>query len=301
MQKIDLSNARVLIVDDTPQNIQLLGAALKDEGFQINVAMNGEKALQIAQRVLPDLILLDITMTEMDGFEVCGKLKKLDEMEGIPIIFLTARNEIEDIVKGFEVGAVDYIIKPFNLTELKARVKTHLTLKFALEELKRKNQELERIVVIDSLTQIYNRHFIMDRLSEEMAESLRFKQPLSILILDIDLFKQINDNYGHLVGDEVLKIVAQTIRQTVRENDIPARYGGEEFLVVFPRTDLEQCRVVAEKIRGNIQNLKWKQPGMKLTISGGTSQLNQNKLNVFIDQADQLLYKAKNNGRNRIE
>jgi diguanylate cyclase (GGDEF)-like protein len=319
----------ILIVDDISSNLQVLGTMLGREGMLVSAAASGEQALDIVGDVLPDLILLDIMMPKMDGYEVCERLKSLDKTKDIPVIFITARIEYKDIIKGLKAGAVDYVKKPFNPPELLSRVRTHLEIKQnrdlilcineqlrveieerkrisderekLLEELEKKNEKLKEMAITDGLTGLYNHSFIIKRLSEEVASSKRYKNSLSIIMFDIDCFKNINDSFGHQVGDEVLLKISSTLKNKLRQVDIAGRYGGEEFLIILPNTNLENSHKVAEKIRGSIQQLKWDSGKFNVTISGGVSSLKDEDVTEFISKADDFLYKAKENGRNRIE
>jgi diguanylate cyclase (GGDEF)-like protein len=319
----------ILIVDDISSNLQVLGSILSRENLLVSAATSGKQALDIADDVLPDLILLDIMMPEMDGFEVCEKLKSSEKTKDIPVIFITARTEEEEIVKGLRVGAVDYVKKPFNPPELLSRVRTHLEIKRnrdliirineqlkkeieerkkianerkqLLKELEKKNKILKELAITDGLTGLYNHRFLIGRLSEEIAQSNRYSKNLSIIMFDIDHFKNINDTYGHQVGDEVLSKISSTIKNKLREVDIAGRFGGEEFLVILPNTSLENGYKVAEKIRESIMELKWESGKLSVTISGGVGLHKDENVTELITKADKYLYKAKENGRNRIE
>lgn len=291
----------ILIVDDVAKNLQLLGNILRKENYSIAAANNGKQAVAIAGDISPDLILLDIMMPGMDGFETCSKLKNIPETKDIPIIFLTAKVETEDIIKGFKVKAVDYVTKPFNSYELLARVKTHLELKMSKDLLKEKNKLLEILSVTDGLTGLYNHRYIIDTLSQRIIEAKRYKKPLSIGMLDIDYFKKINDKYGHQFGDEVLVKISSIIEDTIRKVDIASRYGGEEFLIVFPDTNSSGAYKTVERIRKSIESIKWDKSGLKSTLTGGVCELKDEDSEKLIIKADKLLYKGKESGRNRIE
>lgn len=296
------NNNVILIVDDTPMNIRILSEMLKDE-YDIRIANNGQKALDIANsEQKPDLILLDIMMPDLDGYEVCRRLKNNPETSSIPIIFITAKNEIEDEVRGFSLGAVDYIIKPFNVQIAKARIRTHL-------HLRKQAQLLEEFAFIDPLTQIPNRRQFEQKLDEEWRRAVRNKSPLSICMLDIDYFKQYNDSLGHGEGDVCLQKVAQSIHSaTARAGDLAARYGGEEFVVIFPNSTLKDTKLLAEKICKNIESLKILHPnssvGKYVTISIGCATIDLPSQKdvplMLVDNADKALYKAKEEGRNRV-
>lgn len=287
-------NALIFIVDDTPKNIQLLGTILKEKEYQVIVARNGIEALGMLDNFTPDLILLDIMMPVMDGFEICQRIKEKTREQDIPIIFLTAKTRTEDIVKGFELGAVDYITKPFNRVELLARVKNHLELKFSRDLLK-------EMVAIDGLTQLYNYSHVLKRLEEEISKARRHNSELSLFMFDLDHFKLFNDAYGHQIGDEILMKIGKTLKTNLRKEDILARYSGEEFLVILPDTNIENCRKLAEKIKANIQNIRHKRKKLNISISGGICSLKGEKPLDFIEKALTLIRKAKKKGRNRIE
>ncbi len=286
----------ILIVDDKPRNIQLLGNILRNEKHNVEFALSGTEALAWTKSNSFDLILLDIMMPVMDGYEVCKELKSNSETSDIPIIFLTAKSDEENIVKGFDLGAVDYIVKPFRKRELLARVFTHL-------ELKNTRDQLKRLAAIDGLTKLYNHSFVNNRLYEEISHSFRHKIPLSIIMFDLDHFKKINDTFGHQTGDEVLVKVSQAIIDQLRMNDTPGRYGGEEFLIILPATSIADARIVAEKVRKSISALTWDQKELRVTASGGICEylaMNNENANELINRADKLLYQAKHNGRDQI-
>jgi len=289
------TNFEVLVVDDNLENIQVVMNILSREGYELSYATSGKEALGQIQHTAYDLILLDIMMPGMDGYTVCRELKDSPETEEIPIIFLTAKSDTESIVKGFETGGVDYVTKPFNSLELLSRVRTHLELNHIRKFFKQSS-------LVDGLTGLYNHNYIIERVENEISRAKRKNTPLSVLMLDIDHFKIINDNFGHQVGDEVLVQSANIFRQEFRKEDILGRYGGEEFLIVLPDTDLENGVPSAEKIRTTIEALTWKHKGLEVTISGGISTFKGNNLAFdLIKEADDLLYKAKHKGRNRIE
>jgi diguanylate cyclase (GGDEF)-like protein len=304
----------ILIVEDTIRNIQVIGSIFKKEDFKIAVTTSSKEALSIVNEINPDIILLDIMMPEMDGYEVCNRLKASDKTKDIPVIFLTAKGDPDSIIKGFNVGAIDYISKPFNRAELLSRVQNHLEIKRSREviakiaeerknllmELEQKNEELERLAVTDSLTGMYNHKYIIDRLSQEVAKAKRYQIELSIVMFDIDHFKNINDTYGHQVGDDVLFKVTSTIKSRIRETDIAGRFGEEEFLVILPNINLDNSCIVAEKIRACIQDLKWKHDKLQVTISGGVAGFSGENMTELIKKADINLYKAKEGGRNNI-
>ncbi|MCJ7666579.1 MAG: diguanylate cyclase [Actinobacteria bacterium] len=291
----------ILIVDDVAKNLQLLGNILRKENYNIAAANNGKQAIAIAIDIKPDLILLDVMMPEMDGFEACSKLKNIPGTKDIPIIFLTAKVETEDIINGFKVEAADYVTKPFNSYELLARVKTHLELKINRDLLEEKNKLLEILSTTDGLTGLYNHRYIIDVLSQRIIETKRYGQALSIGMFDIDHFKKINDKYGHIFGDKVLIEISSVIEETIRKVDIAGRYGGDEFLIVLPDTDSGGAYKTAERIRESIESINWDKDGLKVTASGGVREFKNEDFEKLVNKADKLLYIAKNSGRNRIE
>jgi len=291
----------ILIVDDTVKNLQVLGSILREENYKIAVATNGNQAISIANDTNPDLILLDVMMPELDGFETCKKLKSINETRKIPVIFLTAKVETEDIIEGFKAGAVDYITKPFNSYELKARVKTHVELKISKDLLLQKNEILKKLSITDGLTGLFNHRYITDALSRLIEENNRYKEPLSISMLDIDNFKKSNDEYGHLFGDEVLVRTANSIESCLRKTDLVGRYGGEEFLVLFAHTNLKGAVESVERIIKSVENLKWENKNIIVTISAGVCEKKDENTSALLKKADDLLYTAKQKGKNRVE
>jgi diguanylate cyclase (GGDEF)-like protein len=291
----------ILIVDDTVKNLQLLGSVLKAENYKIALATNGNQAVMIANDINPDLILLDVMMPELNGFETCKKLKSIHKTSEIPVIFLTAKVETEDIIEGFKVGAVDYVTKPFNTYELKARVKTHVELKISKDLLEQKNVILKKLSITDGLTGLFNHRYTTDALSKLVEENNRYREPLSISMLDIDNFKKVNDEYGHLFGDEVLVKISNSIEGSLRKTDMVGRYGGEEFLVLFAHTGLNGAVESVGRIIKSVENLKWEKENFKITVSAGVCEKTDEDISTLIKKADDLLYIAKKNGKNRVE
>lgn len=291
----------ILIVDDVLENIQVLGNILKEDNYKIAVANNGKQAISTTVAIKPDLILLDVMMPELDGLETCKRLKMIPETKNIPIIFLTAKVETQDIIDGFKIGAVDYIAKPFNAYELRARVKTHVELKISKDLLLEQNETLEKLSITDCLTGLYNHRFIIDTLSRLVEENERYKYPLSISMIDIDNFKKVNDKFGHIIGDEVLVKISNYIENGIRKTDFLGRYGGEEFLVIFNHSNLKGAIESMERIIKNIENLKWDNKNLRVTISAGICERKDEDVLALIQKADTLLYIAKQKGKNRVE
>lgn len=286
----------VLIVDDTKENIKVLQRILAEEGYKIGVALSGIQALKNVSKLKPDLILLDVMMPEMDGFETCRRLKSNPETKDISVIFLTAKTEMDDVSMGFEVGAVDYITKPFLDKDICVRVKTHLKLSAALKQLLLQSTK-------DPLTDLFNRRSFNEKLEGEYKRSLRGGEPFSLIFLDIDFFKNINDTYGHSAGDKVIQEVGKFLNKIGRGGDEVCRWGGEEFLIFLPGTSLKGAAEKAEKIREGISSMVIEFQGSKinLTMSLGVGTFQTYlKLSQIIDMADKNLYRAKNRGRNCV-
>jgi len=294
--------AKVLIVDDEKINLDVLICLLKPY-YRTVAAKSGEQAFKRLEiPPLPDLILLDIMMPGMDGYEVCRKLKDDNATRDIPVIFITGKNDEQDEAKGFQAGAVDYITKPFSPLIALARVKTHI-------ELKRRGDMLERLAGLDGLTGIPNRRHFDQFLTAEWKRSIRYNHSISLIIMDIDYFKLYNDHYGHAEGDECLKKVAKVISQSmIRSTDLTARYGGEEFACVLPETDYAGAITTANRIMKSIRNMGIRHENSHIsdsvTVSIGVASINPTKndkaLNL-IEMADKALYNAKRNGRNQID
>lgn len=287
----------VLIVDDTPQNIHVLMEAMEDSCCVL-AAKSGEEALRKIQENKPDLILLDVMMPGMDGFEVCRRLKQNDATKDIPVIFVTAVTDNVHEEKGLKLGAIDYIRKPFHVPVAKVRIQNHL-------RLKRKSDLLEELVRIDGLTDVCNRRGFDEALEREWKRCKRVDRPLAIIMIDIDHFKSFNDAFGHAEGDSCLIRVARTISLALnRSTDLVGRYGGEEFVVLLPETPLAAAGEIAETIRCKVEQLAIPNicPGGHVTISLGVACMlpgDEDGMGL-VRRADQALYQAKAEGRNRI-
>jgi diguanylate cyclase (GGDEF)-like protein len=290
----------ILIVDDETANIRALSNAI-DPGHEVLFTTSGEKALLMLEEKEFDIVLLDVTMPGISGFEVCDQIQKLSACGNIPVIFVTANITEEDETKGLKFGAVDYITKPFRNAIVRMRVRNHL-------KTKKQCDYLANLSNMDGLTQIPNRRFFDESIKKEWARSARSQSTLSLLMIDIDSFKKYNDNYGHAEGDSCLKHVAQTLASTlVRTTDFVARYGGEEFVCVLPETDLNGAMLIAEKMRDKIEKLKiphlHSQVTDHITISLGGYELIPNSdltPQDLVKLADKNLYLAKNRGRNQV-
>lgn len=292
---------KILIVDDTVFNIKLLIAALEDD-YDISIATNGKDALSVAHsNNPPDIILLDIMMPEMNGYEVCEKLKQEKDTKDIPIIFVTAMQDGKSEEHGLKLGAIDYITKPFSIPIVKAKIKNHL-------ELKRYKDLLKENSAIDGLTQIANRRRFDQAFKIETKRVRRSGSYLSVLMVDIDYFKNYNDTYGHLQGDVCLRKVAQIMKASLnRPGDMVTRWGGEEFAILLPDTDKEGAILIAEKLRKAVADLaivhETSLVDKVVTVSIGVATsdpADYTSYEKLLEQSDHALYKAKETGRNRI-
>ena len=318
----------ILVVDDTPHNLQLLLNMLTRKGYEAMGVSDGIKALADMQDKLPDLVLLDINMPNINGFEVCQKLKSGDRTRDIPIIFVSARDEVLDKVQAFSLGGVDYITKPFQIAEVLARVENQLTLRRLQQQLQAQNEQLkqeidhrvvaetllqeankklEQLVNLDGLTQLANRRCFDEYLEQEWQRLGREQLPLSLIMCDIDFFKNYNDTYGHVTGDDCLRKVSGVIKESVRRPaDLAARYGGEEFVLVLPNTDIEGAVSIAESIRHQLSDLAIPHEDSPVsqfvTLSLGVTCLTpkvDSNPSVLLTAADYALYRAKELGRDQ--
>ncbi len=293
---------RVLIVDDVPDNIRVLSRMLVDDGHQISAATNGRQALKLAAACAPDLILLDVMMPEMDGYEACAALRADPQLSSIPIIFITALADVEDETRGLDLGAVDYITKPFKESIVRVRVRTHL-------ELKRQRDILQQLSHFDGLTGIPNRRAFDERLDQEWRRAVRAHEPLAAVMIDVDHFKQYNDTHGHLAGDDCLRQIASAVADgLMRGGDFVARYGGEEFVGLISGVDGEGLAEVAEKLRAGVEALQIPHgvspvsPWVTISIGAASCRpMQETPPPTLIEAADQQLYIAKQLGRNRIQ
>jgi len=287
----------ILIVDDTISNLDILSHLL--ENYDVIDSISGEDALEIVQEEEVNLILLDIMMPGIDGFEVCQKLKSNPKTKNIPIIFITAKTDEDSIEKAYDIGGSDYVTKPFKPKELLARVKRELQ----LQDLQ---NELKLLASTDPMTKLYNRRYFSKISVHTLDLAIRDNKPIATVMLDIDKFKTINDTYGHAVGDEVIIALANLLKTHQRQSDIVCRYGGEEFVVLLPNTSIDGASVVANNIKESVEKYTIKldtTTELKFTISLGVSKVNiENEKNIelALKRADEALYEAKDSGRNRV-
>jgi diguanylate cyclase (GGDEF)-like protein len=290
----------VLIVDDNEDNLLLFQEYLEDHGFDTSLATSGAQALEFLKENTADVIVLDIQMPEMDGFEVCRRVKSNEATRDIPVIFVTAKfQDVDHVATGLYLGANDYLYKPVAEKELVARVSVMVRLKAA-------EDEVRRISVTDELTGLYNRRFLRKRLEEEISRARRSQLPLSVVMMDLDHFKNINDSYGHATGDKVLCAVAEVLENSLRHGDIFGRWGGEEFMIFLPGNDREGAEITAERLRAAIAGLDLGhlQPGLALTASLGVSifdgQDTDASAHSLVARADKAMYVAKEAGRDQV-
>jgi diguanylate cyclase (GGDEF)-like protein len=303
---------RILVVDDHPDNVEIINVRLSSRGFEIETATNGEEALQKVHENPPHLILLDVMMPLMDGYEVSRRIKNDDSLPFIPIILVTARDSTQDKVDGLDAGADDYLTKPVNFPELEARVRSMLRIKRLQDELDQKNRELElvnkrlrKLSVTDGLTELFNHRHIHELLHEEFERTKRSGEPMAVAMMDLDRFKLVNDTYGHPTGDVILYETADILRQTVREIDMVGRYGGEEFIAILPGANEDDAAHFAERVRQAVANHVFQDEAneVRMTMSGGVASFpdaDTDHPDLLIKRADEALYAAKEGGRNQI-
>jgi len=289
----------VLVIEDHPDQRELLAIVLQREGYRVITAANGLEALEKLETENIQIALSDIMMPKMDGFELIKRIRTNPAFKSIYLILITARIQEGDRVRGLDLGADDYITKPFSFSELLARVRVG-------SRVVHYQQHLEFQTQVDSLTGLFNRRAFEKKMHEEFERSKRYHNPLSLLILDIDNFKTINDTYGHHGGDAALVKISETLREKTRQSDFPSRYGGEEFVLVLPETDQENALQVASKIHDAIRSCAFgttTRP-FALTVSIGVSSTSTrfySDWRELLNDADQALYLAKNTGKDRVE
>ncbi len=291
---------RILIADDDSVSLHLLSQVFK-EGFTVHCVKSGEEALSVVLAFKPDIILLDIVMKGMYGFEVCRRLKNMRDTAHTPVVFISSREDAETEIEGLKAGGIDFITKPFNPAIVRMRITNYI-------ELKRTRDNLEQMSITDQLTGLYNRRYFDRMLTAEIQRSSRSHDCLALMMLDIDHFKRYNDNHGHLAGDECLKMISQAIRKTFRRvGDLVSRYGGEEFAVLLPSTSLSSACMLAETTRKNVEDLQLGYTGLVengfVTISIGVSGVYpeaETDPQKLLNDADRALYQSKSIGRNRV-
>ncbi|MCC6676470.1 MAG: diguanylate cyclase [Phycisphaerales bacterium] len=287
----------VLVVDDSLDVQRLLRARLRSEDLDLICADNGADGVALARARLPAIILLDLDMPDVDGFEVLRALKDDQRTLEIPVIVLSGLQNAQDKVTAFDLGAVDYITKPFDLMELRCRVRAALRLHHLVQMLAQRAQ-------IDGLTGLWNRAYFDSRWKEEFSRAVRYDRPVSLSLLDIDHFKSVNDTYGHPAGDAVLQAFCKVLLRESRHTDIACRYGGEEFALIMPDTAPADAAGVCDRIRAAVAALVWsRHPDRAVTVSAGVAggvPVDGFTPVQWIEAADEQLYSAKHGGRNRV-
>jgi len=325
-----MAKGLVLVAEDDESALDILQFLLQQWGYRVITAVNGKDAYEKVRQFKPDLILSDVMMPYMSGYELCNKIKTELKDYFIPIILVTAKSDLDSKLTGLNIGADDYLSKPYSHTELEARVRSLFRIKELHDELSSRNQDLvdlnqklqksldenkklqteleeknKQLLQLsrhDGLTNLYNRRTFYEFLDSEHSRAKRYSLPLSAIMFDLDHFKDINDTFGHLAGDFILRKVARILKNNSRQNDIIARYGGEEFIMLLPNTNHKQSEIVAERIRKEMETstFQFDKDKINLTISCGVAQFCEEDKDKddFINAVDEELYKSKRKGRN---
>lgn len=304
---LNVSEQKILIVDDDPQISALMRAILESVGYEIKNVSCGREALKVIDDFDPHLVLLDINMPGLSGLETLEIARKREEY--VSVVLVSGNSDTEDVIKGLDAGADDYVKKPFNPHELAARVKTQLRIKNLTDRLMEANKKLQALVEIDDLTGLYNMRGMYERITLEISRNRRFKTGICVMMMDMDHFKRVNDNHDHLFGSFVLKEVGGIIKDSIRDVDFGARYGGDEFMVVLTGTDYEGALFFAERLREKIEKYDFNngEHRMDLTTSIGLALLKPDAKDFnlsakeLVQWADRALYESKETGRNRVE
>lgn len=296
------TRARILLVDDEPLNIQVLAGVLSED-YALSFAVSGEEALDLAiSGVTPDLILLDIVMPDMDGFEVCARLKANAHTASIPVIYLTALNSAAHEARGLRAGGVDYIRKPFRAEIVTARVRLHLDLQKRTQDATRAAERLRQQATRDELTQLPNRRGFEVQLRQTLTECRRHRRRFGLIAIDLDHFKPVNDSFGHAAGDQVLKTIAQRLRDAVRSEDTVSRVGGDEFMAILTDVKhLDHARAAVERILSALRpHLLVKGQVVHIGASIGVAIFPEaaQSMDALLEHADAACYEAKRAGRN---
>jgi len=305
----DILKARIVIADDDAENARTVEQGLQADGHQTRVCNDGEAAFHLVKSWMPHILLLDVNMPKLTGLEVLKKVRAMTGGEYVAVILVTGNSGLDEIVMGLDAGADDYIVKPYRLVELCARVRSCLRVKNLNDALRRANKRLEDAACLDDLTALYNMRYVFKRLGDEVENTKKSKHPLSCIMFDMDFFKTVNDKNDHLFGSHVLREVAQVIQPHLRPTDVAARYGGDEFLVLMPNTAIKDAAELAERMRKALEAHTFKagQASAKVTASFGVAGVKGSEDLVLFEgkelvrSADSALYAAKKNGRNRTE
>ncbi len=295
----------IAIVDDDRAIRNLVKLFLKRAGYRVHEFTNGGDARAHLHTLQWDLAILDRRLPDMDGVDLAAELKSDPDLRNRYVIMLTGEADQRDKIEGLDLGADDYITKPFHAPELMARIRAGLRIVSLQNDLIAANRRLERLSITDGLTELFNHRFFQDELARHFSESARYDRPVSLALIDLDFFKKINDTYGHAVGDQVLKTVARIFSESIRSTDVAARYGGEEFAVIMPETEMTDALTFAEKIRALVEQtpVVVDQGEVRATVSIGVSSAPHPDITTpkdLIEDADDSLYRAKEEGRNRV-
>ncbi len=295
----------IAIVDDDRAIRNLVKLFLKRAGYRVLEFTTGEEARNRLPDAQWDLAILDRRLPDMDGIDLANELKTDPALRNRYVIMLTGEADQRDKIEGLDLGADDYITKPFHAPELMARIRAGLRIVSLQNDLIAANRRLERLSITDGLTDLFNHRHFQDELARHFSESARYDRPLSLALIDLDFFKKVNDTYGHAVGDQVLKTVSRIFLESIRSTDLAARYGGEEFAVVMPETEMEAALSFAEKIRSLVEetSVETDQGSIRVTVSIGISSAPHPDIatpKALIEDADGCLYRAKEGGRNQV-
>ena len=303
---LDVSGSTIMLVDDDVVQVRRISEKLAAGGYQFHHFAEHQKALEFSRgENLLDLILISTQLADIDGLRLATQFKAIEQVRHVPIIMLVDEDEQHLMLKGLELGVNDYLLTPVDFNEMFARVKTQIRRKKYQETLKSNYQESVSMAVTDGLTKLYNRHYLDTHLKNLVRQAAEQNRALSLVIMDMDHFKSVNDTYGHSSGDEVLKLLAEIIVKTIRSADLAARYGGEEFVVLMPETDAIRCYEAAERLRKGVENTPFVIPHpespIRKTISIGCATMLPNDTpESLLKRADVALYEAKNSGRNKV-
>ncbi len=295
---------KILLVDDDPDNLKIVKRLLEKEGYLVESATSGQQGLSLLDSYRPDLVLLDVNMPGMDGLETIQLLKNRENTAAV--VFVTANTATEDVIRGLDAGALDYISKPFSGLELLARVRAQLRVKKLQDDLRDANLKLQGLVEIDDLTGLYNMRSVYDKLNQEIERARRYGHGVAAIMLDMDHFKGVNDNHDHLFGSHVLAEVGKIIRKNIRTHDFGARYGGDEFLICLSQTTSDGARLFCERLRKTMETHTFKHENdeIQLTASMGCAVIVDGKSMIdgrsLVRHADHGLYESKEGGRNKV-
>jgi two-component system cell cycle response regulator len=301
--------ARILVVEDSRTQAEWLAQVLAGEGYETAIAADGREAIRRVRTDPPDLVLLDMILPDMEGLEVLRLVKARSDEHFIPVILLSVKSDLDSRVAGLRMGADDFLAKPFAEAEILARAAAMLRIKSLQDQLRAAKAQLEKLSITDGLTGLFNHRHFQERLAEEFRRSQRYGDPVALMMLDLDHFKQVNDRFGHPFGDRVLRETAELIRSSIRDPDICARYGGEEFAIILPKTHLHGAMAVAERMFRSLRGKTYSfevggdATSVAVTASVGIAFFPSRDVitsELLVKFADDALYRAKRDGRNTI-